>query len=76
MDKNYMVLAEDEETVNRIFSNRQLMSQYTKIEKFIELIFFADRRTAKDKHGLVVSFELRSAYTEADFYDILFLLIC
>ena len=69
MDKNYMLLAEDEETVNRIFSNRQLMSQYSKIEKFIELIFFTDRRTAKDKHGLVVSFELRSAYTEADFYD-------
>ena len=69
MDKNYMLLAEDEETVNRIFSNRQLMSQYTKIEKFIELIFFTDRRTAKDKHGLVVSFELRSSYTETDFYD-------
>jgi hypothetical protein len=69
MDKNYMLLAEDEETVNRIFSNRQLMSQYTKIERFIELIFFTDRRNAKDKHGLVVSFELKGEYTEADLYD-------
>ena len=69
MDKNYMLLTEDEETINRIFSNRQFFNQYKKIEKFLDLIFFTDRRTAKDKHGLVVSFELKNAYTEADFYD-------
>ena len=69
MDKNYILLTEDEETTNRIFSNRQFISQYYKIEKFLELIFFTDRRKAKDKHGLVVSFELKNKYTEADFYD-------
>ena len=69
MDKNYILLTEDEETTNKIFSNRQLISQYNKIEKFLELIFFTDRRKAKDKHGLVVSFELKNKYTEADFYD-------
>ena len=69
MDKNYMLLTEDEETINRIFSNRQFLNQYKKIEKFLDLIFFTDRRTAKDKHGLVVSFELKNPYTEADFYD-------
>ena len=69
MDKNYMLLTEDEETINRIFSNRQFLNQYKKIEKFLDLIFFTDRRTAKDKHGLVVSFELKNSYTEADFYD-------
>ena len=69
MDKNYMLLTEDEETLNRLFSNRQFLNQYKKIEKFLELIFFTDRRTAKDKHGLVVSFELKNSYTEADFYD-------
>ena len=69
MDKNYILLTEDEETTNKIFSNRQLISQYNKIEKFLELIFFTDRRKAKDKHGLVVSFELKNKFTEADFYD-------
>ena len=69
MDKNYILLTEDEETTNRIFNNRQFLSQYSKIEKFLELIFFTDRRSSKDKHGLVVSFELKNAYTEADFYD-------
>ena len=69
MDKNYMLLTEDEETINRIFSNKQFLNQYKKVEKFLELIFFTDRRTAKDKHGLVVSFELKYSYTEADFYD-------
>ena len=69
MDKNYMLLTEDEDTLNRLFSNRQFLNQYKKIEKFLELIFFTDRRTAKDKHGLVVSFELKNSYTEADFYD-------
>ena len=46
-----------------------MISQYNKIEKFLELIFFTDRRKAKDKYGLVVSFELKNKYTEADFYD-------
>ena len=69
MDKNYVLLTEDEETTKRIFSNREFISQYNKIEKFLELIFFTDRRTAKDKHGMVVSFELRNKYTEADLYD-------
>ena len=69
MDKNYVLLTEDEETTKRIFNNREFISQYNKIEKFLELIFFTDRRTAKDKHGMVVSFELKNAYTEADFYD-------
>ena len=69
IDKNYILLTEDEEVLNRIFSNKQFLFQYKKIEKFIELIFFTDRRSAKDKHGLVVSFELRGSYTEADFYD-------
>ena len=69
IDKNYILLTEDEEVINRIFSNKQFLFQYKKIEKFIELIFFTDRRSAKDKHGLVVSFELRGSYTEADFYD-------
>ena len=69
MDKNYMLLTEDEETINRIFNNRQFLNQYKKIEKFLDLIFFTDRRTAKDKHGLVVSFELKNSYTEADLYD-------
>ena len=69
MDKNYILLTEDEETTNRIFNNRQFLAQYSKIEKFLELIFFTDRRSSKDKHGLVVSFELKYSYTEADFYD-------
>lgn len=69
MDKNYMLLTEDEDTTDRIFGNKQFVSQYKKIEKFIELIFFTDRRNHKDKHGMVVSFELRKKYTEADFYD-------
>ena len=69
MDKAYVLLTEDEETTNKIFSNKQFLSQYKKIEKFIELIFFTDRRKHKDKHGMVVSFELRNKYTEADFYD-------
>ena len=69
MDKTYMLLTEDEDTTNRIFGNKQFVSQYKKIEKFIELIFFTDRRNHKDKHGMVVSFELRKKYTEADFYD-------
>lgn len=69
MDKTYMLLTEDEDTTDRIFGNKQFVSQYKKIEKFIELIFFTDRRNHKDKHGMVVSFELRKKYTEADFYD-------
>lgn len=69
MDKNYVLLTEDEDTTNKIFNNKELMNQYKNIEKFIDLIFFTDRRTAKDKHGLVISFELKGSYTEADFYD-------
>ena len=69
MDKNYVMLTEDEDTTNKIFNNKELMNQYKNIEKFIDLIFFTDRRTAKDKHGLVISFELKGSYTEADFYD-------
>ena len=69
MDKNYVLLTEDEDTTNKIFNNKELMNQYKNIEKFIDLIFFTDRRTVRDKHGLVVSFELRGSYTEADFYD-------
>ena len=69
MDKAYILLTEDEETTNKIFSNKQFITLYKKIEKFIELIFFTDRRKHKDKHGMVVSFELRNKYTEADFYD-------
>jgi hypothetical protein len=69
LDKNYVLLTEDEELVNRIFNNKQFLSQYKKIENFLELIFFTDRRTGKDKHGLVVSFELKGSYTEQDFYE-------
>jgi len=69
MDKNYVMLTEDEDTTNKIFNNKELMNQYKNMEKFIDLIFFTDRRTAKDKHGLVISFELKGSYTEADFYD-------
>ena len=69
IDKNYVMLTEDEDTTYRIFNNKELIDQYKKIEKFIDLIFFTDRRTGKDKHGLVVSFELKGAYNEADFYD-------
>ena len=69
MDKNYLMLTEDEDTTNKIFNNKELMNQYKNLEKFIDLIFFTDRRTAKDKHGLVISFELKGSYTEADFYD-------
>ena len=69
VDKNYVMLTEDEDTTYKIFNNKELIDQYKKIEKFIDLIFFTDRRTGKDKHGLVVSFELRGAYNEADFYD-------
>ena len=69
MDKNYVLLTEDEDTTYKIFNNKELVNQYKTIEKFIDLIFFTDRRTVKDKHGLVVSFELRGSYTEADFYD-------
>lgn len=69
MDKNYVMLTEDEDTTNKIFNNKELMNQYKNIEKFIDLIFFTDRRTTKDKHGLVISFELKGSYTEADFYD-------
>jgi hypothetical protein len=69
MDKNYVMLTEDEDTTNKIFNNKELMNQYKNLEKFIVLIFFTDRRTAKDKHGLVISFELKGSYTEADFYD-------
>ena len=63
------MLTEDEDTTYKIFNNKELIDQYKKIEKFIDLIFFTDRRTVRDKHGLVVSFELRGAYNEADFYD-------
>ena len=69
MDKNYLMLTEDEDTTNKIFNNKELMNQYKNLEKFIDLIFFTDRRTAKDKHGLVISFELKGSYTEADFFD-------
>jgi len=70
IDKNYVILTEDEDTTNKIFTyNNQFLSQYRKVEKFIELIFFTDRRSCKDKHGLVVSFELKNGYTEGDFYD-------
>ena len=69
MDKNYTLLTENEDTTYKIFNNKELIDQYKKVEKFIDLIFFTDRRTVRDKHGLVVSFELRSEYTEADFYD-------
>ena len=69
MDKNYVLLTEDEDTTYKIFNNKEFLDQYKKIEKFIDLIFFTDRRTVKDKHGLVVSFELRNSYTQADFYD-------
>ena len=69
MDKNYVLLTEDEEVVNRLFSNKQFLSQYKKIENLLELIFFTDRRNAKDKHGMVVSFELKGSYTEGDLYD-------
>ena len=69
IDKNYVMLTEDEDTTNKIFNNKELMNQYKNLEKFIDLIFFTDRRTAKDKHGLVISFELKGSYTEADFYD-------
>ena len=69
MDNNYICLCEDEDTISQIFSNKKLVAQYKKIEKFIDLIFFTDRRNCKDKHGLIVSFELKSSYTEADFSD-------
>ena len=69
MDKNYVLLTEDEDTTYKIFNNKEFLDHYKKIEKFIDLIFFTDRRTVKDKHGLVVSFELRNSYTQADFYD-------
>ena len=69
MDKNYVMLTEDEDTTYKIFNNREIQNQYKNIEKFIDLIFFTDRRTVRDKHGLVVSFELKGSYTEADFYD-------
>jgi hypothetical protein len=69
MDKNYVMLTEDEDTTYKIFNNREIQNQYKNIEKFIDLIFFTDRRTVRDKHGLIISFELKGSYTEADFYD-------
>ena len=69
MDKNLILLSEDEDIIRQIFKKNELMDKYKKIEKFIDLIFFTDRRSVKENHGLVVSFELRNNYTEADFYD-------
>lgn len=65
----YVLLTEDEETTGRIFSNQTFLSQFKKIEKFIDLVMFTDRRNAKDKHGLIVSFETKDKYSESCFYD-------
>ena len=49
VDKNYVMLTEDEDTTYKIFNNKELIDQYKKIEKFIDLIFFTDRRIKRGK---------------------------
>ncbi len=70
LDSNYILLTEDEEITNKIFHyNQQFIQQFKKIEKYLDFLLFTDRRGSKDKHGLIVTFDLKGKYDDSIFYE-------
>ena len=57
LSDNLIMFTENTEFILNIFKQNELLSEYKKIEKYIDTIFFTDRRNSKDNYAIVVSFE-------------------
>lgn len=50
-----------------VFGNKEFRRLYNKVENFIDLIYFTDRKTfCKDKHSIFLSFDINSSKESLD----------
>ena len=57
LNDNLIIFTENTEFILNIFKQNELLSEYKKIEKYIDTIFFTDGRNSKDNYAIIVSFE-------------------
>lgn len=61
VSKSLVFMTEDDEITDKLFSDRYLRSLYDKVEPFIDIIYFTDRKTfTKESHMLFCSFNVNS----------------
>lgn len=61
VSKSLVFMTEDDEVSDKLFSDRYLRSLYDKVEPFIDIIYFTDRKTfTKESHMLFCSFNVSS----------------
>jgi hypothetical protein len=59
VNSNIAFLSEEYEDYEDVFENREFQSLYSKIEKYIDLIYFTDRQTySKEKYSIYFSFDV------------------
>ena len=61
ISKQYVLLTESEEFMEKIFTNSQFKNLYTQIEKYIDMIFYTDRRGGNAKNAYIASFDISNA---------------
>ena len=57
LNENLVMFTENTEFIINIFKQPELLAEYKKIEKYIDTIFFTDRRNSKDNYAIVLSYE-------------------
>ena len=57
LNENLVMFTENTEFIINIFKQPELLSEYKKIENYIDTIFFTDRRNSKDNYAIVLSYE-------------------
>ena len=59
MSPNLVLMSECEELTDRFFTDKTFVEYYEKVEPYIEMLFFTDRRGfGKEKNALVASFDI------------------
>ena len=59
MSPNLVLMTECEELTDRFFSDKTFLEYYEKVEPYIDMLFFTDRRGfGKEKNALVASFDI------------------
>ena len=57
LNDNLIIFTENTEFILNIFKQNELLSEYKKIEKYIDTIFLNNGRNSKDNYAIIVSFE-------------------
>ena len=64
---NLVLLSENDEIFDSMFSNKEFLSYYSKIENLVDIIYFTDRQTfSKEQHSIFFSFDLNVSSSKLD----------